>query len=144
MMRRMAYIEWQRKLYTQKFRNEKTRRKRGEHNYRRDCEVHGNLSTVPGDQPWQEYDYRESGGLAGLQRLPGPRHEGNTKKKGLSVIWWSCESARLRTGTMETKRSNLELGGAVRARRSGYNTKVERLGEKPPSIGRRIVKYKHK
>ena len=44
-------------------------------------------------------------------------------------------------------RSNLELGDAVRAkrhrRRSGYNTKVERLGAKSPSIGGGIVKYKH-
>ena len=45
-------------------------------------------------------------------------------------------------------RSNLELGDDVRAkrhrRRSGYNTKVERLGAKLQSIGGGIVKYKHK
>ena len=39
-------------------------------NYRRDWKVHGNLSTVSGGQPWHEYDYRESGGLAGRQKLP--------------------------------------------------------------------------
>ena len=101
--------------------------RKGEHNYRRDWEVHGNLTTVPGDQPWQEYDYRESGGLAGRRKLPGPNHEENTKKeKAWRVFWWSCESARL-PGPYSAKcaenRSNLELGDAVRAtrrrRRSG-------------------------
>ena len=76
--------------------NENTH-KRGEHNYRRDWEVHGNLSTVPGDQPWQEYYYRKSGGLAWRQRLPGPNHEEIMMKrqKGRPVFRWSCESARL-------------------------------------------------
>ena len=45
-------------------------------------------------------------------------------------------------------RSNLELGDVVRAKRhrhrSGFNTKIERLGAKSPSIGGGIVKYKHK
>ena len=69
-------------MYTQKTtnRNEKTN-KRGERNYCRDWEVHGNLSTVRGGQPWQEYDDRQSGGLVGRQKLPGLKHEENTKTK---------------------------------------------------------------
>ena len=65
-------VEWQRKVYTAKnmknknknIRSEKAH-KRGDHNCRRVWKVHGNLSSVQGDQPWQKYDYRESGGLAG-------------------------------------------------------------------------------
>ena len=51
-------VEWQRNVYTQE-RKAGTKRliRKREHNYGRDWEVYGNLSTVPGDQPWQEYDY---------------------------------------------------------------------------------------
>ena len=58
-----------------------TTHKRGEHNYRRDCEIHWSLSTVPEDQPWQEYDDPQSGGLAGRQRLLGPKREETRRKK---------------------------------------------------------------
>ena len=131
--------------------------------FRRGWEVHKNLSTVPGDQQWQEHDYRESDGLVGRQKLPRPKHEGNTrKKKGRPVFGWPCESARLpgpylaKCGEIRSsldlrgavRASSLDLGGAVRAngrrRPSGYKMKVKRLGVKSPSIGGGIVKNKHK
>ena len=72
----------------------------------------------------KEKDGRYFGGFASLQGYRGP-------------TWQSTEK----------KRSSLEFGDAVRAerhrRRSGYNTKVERLGARSPSIGGGIVKYKH-
>ena len=72
-------------MYRKKKTETKRYIKKGEHNYRRDWEVHENLSTVPGDQPWQEYDYRESGGLAGRRKLTCPRHEENTTKKNKEI-----------------------------------------------------------
>ena len=95
-------VEWQRKVYTKKKKTETRRHiKRGDLNYRRDWEVHGNLSTISRDQPWQAYDGRQSVGLAGRQKsYREPKHEVNTqknkRKKGRSVIRSSCEHARLR------------------------------------------------
>ena len=94
-------------VHRQKNRNDKTH-KMGEHNYRRDWEAHGNLSTVTGDQPWQEYDDRQSSGLAGRQRLPGPEHEEthtHTHKKrtaGNSVVLRVCKVTGTLLGNGET------------------------------------------
>ena len=78
------------------------------------------------------------------------KHEKTKKERmaGIPVVLQVCKADEALLGKVRRKRSNLELGDAVRAkrhrRRSGYNTKVERLGAKSPSISGGIVKYTHK
>ena len=62
-------------------RNEKTH-KRGEHNYRLDWEVHGNLTTAPGNHPWCRNIITENQAAlrGGEKSYRDPKHEKNTKK----------------------------------------------------------------
>ena len=85
-------------------------------------------------------------------RDPNAKKTRKKRKKGRPVFRWSCESARL-PGPYLAKYGEKPINPRARRcrqrakrhrRRTGYNTKIQRLGAKSPSIGGGIVKYKHK